>query len=202
MLHREHRRVRSTLAFHVSRVVIGAGLLIVMVAMNLPFVTLSGSAVRDAIGADGLPVLLLLAPVFLATLIPDHTRPLPAVIAWPALGLAAVALPLAVVKYLGAANLAATLGGGVGFGARLLVFGALVAATGVALGLALNILGDPVSAHSGRPAPSRTGRGAGSGHGPAVRHGEPSPPTRPKNSGAVTPQTPPHARRRPDTGRR
>jgi hypothetical protein len=179
MLHREHRRVRSNLAFHVSRVVIGAGLLIVMVAMNLPFVTVSGGTLRDAMSADALPVLLLLAPVFLATLIPDHTRPLPDVIAWPALGLAAVALPLAVVKYLGAANLAATLGGGVGFGARLLVFGALVVATGVALGLALSILGVPVSTHRGRPVPSRAGRSAG----------------------RAAPQTPPHARRRPETGR-
>ncbi|MCB2222917.1 MAG: hypothetical protein KQH83_01985 [Actinobacteria bacterium] len=145
------RRGPSTLAFHVSRIVIDAGVLLAMVAMNLSFVT-SDTITKNSVGADALPVILLLAPVFVATLIPDHSRPMPAVVAWISLGLGAAAFPFAIVKYLDASNLAATVDGSVGFGARLLVFGTFVTIAGIGIGLAGSLLRVP-----GRPRQARTG---------------------------------------------
>lgn len=137
-----HRRVRtgpSTLAFHVSRIVTDAGMLVAMAAMSMPFVTTDG-ADKGAVAADALPVILLLAPAFVFTLIPDHSRPVPAPLGWVSLGLGLAALPFAVVKYLDATTLADTLGGSVGFGARLLVLGTLITLAGIALGLARTLL--------------------------------------------------------------
>lgn len=92
---------------------------------------------------DALPALLLVAPIFVITLIPDHTRPLPRPLAWLALVLALAALPYAIVKYLDAAILADTLGGGIGLGARVLVFGTFVTVVGVAVGLTRSWMGLP-----------------------------------------------------------
>lgn len=124
----------SRLAFHVSRIVVDAGALLVLGAMSLPFVTAEGFHQR-AVAADGLPALLLILPVFLMTLIPDQSTPLPAPLAWTSLGLAAAALPYTVVKYSDASTLAGTLRGSVGIGARLLVMGTFVVLTGLVLGL-------------------------------------------------------------------
>lgn len=110
----------------------------VLGAMSLPFVS---APHRSAMALDALPTLLLIAPVFAITLIPDHTRPLPRPVAWASLVLGMTALPYAVIKYLDAAVLADTLGGRVGVGARVLVFGAFVVIVGIALGLTRSWLG-------------------------------------------------------------
>jgi hypothetical protein len=145
----------STLAFHVSRIVTDAGVVLSMGAMSMSFVTTAG-ADRTSVAADALPVIILLAPVFLFTLIPDHSRAVPAPLGWIGLGLVLTALPLSVVKYLEAADLASTLDGEVGFGARLLVLGVLVTLFGVALGLSRDLLDRGRSA--ARPAPPRGAR--------------------------------------------
>jgi hypothetical protein len=77
----------------------------------------------------------LVAPIFVVTLIPDHTRPLPRPAAWAALVVGLAAFPYAVVKYVDATVLADTLGGSLGLGARLLVFGNFVVLIGIAIGL-------------------------------------------------------------------
>lgn len=121
---------------------IDLGVLLVLGSMSLPFVTAAGWGQR-AVAADALPALLLVLPIFVITLLPDHSHPLPAALGWISLFLAATALPYTVIKYLDASTLAATLGGNVGMGARLLVVGAFVILAGLVLGLVRRLLGLP-----------------------------------------------------------
>ncbi|NQV07510.1 hypothetical protein HQ535_13255, partial [bacterium] len=96
-------RQPTRLAFHATRIIIDIGVLIVLIAMNLPFVE-SPVGQRSAMVADALPSLLLLIPVFLITLLPDHTRPLPLPLGWIAFLLGASAFPYSIVKFLDASN--------------------------------------------------------------------------------------------------
>lgn len=124
----------SQLAFHASRIVIDVGVLLVLGAMSVPFVTTAGGS-RSAMELDALPTLLLLAPIFAVTLLPDHTRPLPRPVAFAALLLGLLAFPYSLLKYLDATVLARTLGGSLGLGSRMLVFGCFVVLVGIAIGL-------------------------------------------------------------------
>lgn len=124
----------SRLAFDVSRIVIDLGALLVLAAMSLPFVTAEGFHQRSLAG-DGLVALLLVAPVFVMTVLPDQSRPLPRPLAWVSLGLAGVALPYAVLKYLDASTLAGRLQGSVGMGVRVLVVGASLVLAGLVFGM-------------------------------------------------------------------
>ena len=128
------------LAFDVSRIVVDAGVLLVLGSMSLPFVTAEAFRQR-AVAGDALSALLLVLPVFLMTLLPDQARPLPRPLSWVSLGLAAAALPYTVVKYLDASTLAGTLQGSVGMGARVLVMGVFVVLVGLVLGLLRGRLG-------------------------------------------------------------
>ena len=148
--------VARTLAFHASRIVIDGGVLLVLGAMSLPFIT---DPHRSAMALDALPTLLLIAPIFITTLIPDHSRPLPRPVAWASLVLGLTALPYALVKYLDTALLAETLGGHIGIGARVLVFGTFVVIAGIALGLTRVWLGLATGGTTARPSPAgRPGR--------------------------------------------
>jgi hypothetical protein len=124
--------------------VIDLGVLMVLGAMSLAFVTAEGGGQR-AVAADALPALLLVLPIFVITLLPDHSQPVPAWLGWIALFLAATALPYSVIKYLDASTLANTLGGSVGLGAGLLVAGTFVTMVGLVLGLVRRLLGLPVT---------------------------------------------------------
>lgn len=180
----EHRRsVKSQLAFHASRIIIDIGVLMAMASMSLPFIA-APDGNRSSVDADALPVILLLLPVFLITLVPDHARPLPNPLGWLALILGIAAFPYAVVKYIDATTLADTLGGEVAFGAKLLVLGAFVTVIGIAVGLARNFLHLPqggtypkVQAQAApRPAPRQPARrtrppGTSSGAPPASTAG-------------------------------
>jgi hypothetical protein len=128
------RRANTTLAFHASRIVIDVGVILVMAAMSLPFVQ-ADTGNRSSVAADALPALILVLPIFAITLIPDHTRPIPRPLGWASLVLGLAAFPYAVVKFFDAGVLADTLGGTVGMGARLLVFGTFVVVAGIAVGL-------------------------------------------------------------------
>jgi hypothetical protein len=130
---------RSRLAFHASRIIIDVGVLITLGAMSLRFVN-GGATNIDSLSADALPALLLLVPVFAITLIPDHSRPLPAPLGWLALVLGIAAFPYAVIKHIDATTLAETTGGSVGLGARLLIVGTGVTLLGIAVGLARGLL--------------------------------------------------------------
>ena len=177
----------STLAFHVSRIVIDVGVLIVLAAMSMSFVTFADGS-RDSVAADALPVLLLLVPLVLTTLLPDHSRPILAPLAWGGMALSLVALPLAVVKYLDAANLASTLGGSVGFGARLLVLGAFVSMAGVALSLAGPMLSQSGGSSGRRPARPAAATPGRSRAAPSRKTAPPSPPQpRPARRGSQPP---------------
>jgi len=134
------RAAPTTLAFHSSRIVVDVGMLIVMAGMSLPFVTTPGGN-RSSVFLDALPTLFLLAPIFLITLIPDHTRPIPRILGWVSLVLGLAAFPYSIVKYLDSSVLAGTLGGSVGMGAGLLVFGTLVSLVGIGIGLTRSFLG-------------------------------------------------------------
>jgi len=147
----------SKLAFHASRVIIDAGVLIAMAAMSMPFVTTDG-ADRSSVAADALPVVILLAPIFLITMIPDHSRPIPTPLGWLSLILGVAAFPYAIVKYLDAGALAETLGGDIGFGARLLIFGTFVTIVGIGVGLARNVLRLPSGGTYSSRRPSPTGK--------------------------------------------
>ena len=136
----------TRLAFHVSRIVIDAGVLLVLGAMSLPFVTAEGFRQR-ALAGDGLPALLLVLPVFVITLLPDHSTPLPNPLGWAALLLAAAALPYSVVKYLDASTLAGTVQGSVGMGSRVLVMGAFTVLGGVLIGLVRALLHLPAAGY-------------------------------------------------------
>ncbi|MFH1329992.1 MAG: hypothetical protein ABIJ48_04980 [Actinomycetota bacterium] len=137
-------RPPTRLAFHASRIVIDAGVLLVLGAMSLPFVTAEGFQQR-ALAGDGLPALLLLLPVFVITLLPDHSTPLPNPLGWASLLLGATALPYSVVKYLDASTLAGTLQGSVGMGPRVLVMGAFAVLGGVVIGLIRTMLRLPTA---------------------------------------------------------
>lgn len=134
---------------------IDLGVLLVLGAMSLPFVTAENWGQR-AVAADALPALLLVLPIFVITLLPDHSQPVPAPLGWIALLLAATALPYALIKYLDASTLAQTLEGSVGMGAYLLVVGAFVTLAGLVLGLVRRLLGLPVTGTY----PARTGTGS------------------------------------------
>ena len=187
----------TTLAFHSSRIVVDVGVLIVMFAMSRSFVS-APSGNRSSLALDALPALLLVAPIFVITLIPDHTRPIPRTLGWAALVLGLAAFPFAIVKYLDSSVLASTLGGSVGIGSWLLVIGTLVTVAGIAIGLTRSAMGlisggtpgrdrairptAPRSASS--PAVTETAFGGGSSTpadpSPAVSTGSPPPaPTRP-----------------------
>ncbi len=125
----------STLAFHASRIVIDVGVLLVLGAMSLTFVTAPGGN-RSAMDLDALPALLLVAPIFAVTMIPDHARPLPRPVALGALLLGLLAFPYSLLKYLDAVVLAKTLAGSLGLGVRLFVFGNFLVVVGIAIGLA------------------------------------------------------------------
>lgn len=137
-------RPPTRLAFHLSRIVIDVGVLLVLGAMSLPFVSAEGWGQR-AVAADALPALLLVLPIFVITLLPDHSQPVPAPLGWIALFLAATALPYAVIKHIDASTLAATVEGSVGLGARLLVLGTCVTLVGLVIGLVRGLLGLPVT---------------------------------------------------------
>jgi len=145
----QSRVTPSSLAFHSSRIVVDVGVLVVMAAMSRPFVTAAGGN-RSSIDLDALPVLLLVAPIFLVTLIPDHTRPLPRVLGWLTLVLGLAAFPYAIVKYLDSSVLAGTLDGAVGLGAWLAVIGTLVTVTGIAIGLTRSFMGLQTGGAPGR----------------------------------------------------
>lgn len=170
------------MAFHASRIVIDVGVLLAMAAMSLPFVT-SAVGDRTAIEADALPVILLLLPIFLITLIPDHTRPLPIPLGWLSLILGIAAFPYAVVKFIDAATLADTLDGEVAFGARLMVLGAFVTLVGIAVGLARSLLRLPQGGtYPAARAPTTSRATAGrstrrAGSSPAARRGRREPGT-------------------------
>jgi hypothetical protein len=145
------RPAPTTLAFHASRIITDIGVLFVMAAMSLSFVN-SPSGGRSAMELDALPTLILVAPIFLVTLIPDHTRPIPRYLGWGSLVLGLAALPYSIVKYLDAAVLADTLGGSLGLGARLLVFGTFVCVVGISIGLARVWMGLPTGGTPSRRA--------------------------------------------------
>jgi hypothetical protein len=143
------RPVQTTLAFHASRIVIDAGVLLAMAAMSMPFV-IADSGDRSALDADALPVLLLLLPIFVVTLIPDHTRPIHPVAGWASLAFGLAALPYALVKMLDATILADTLDGSVGLGAWLMVISCFVTVVGIGIGIYRQLRGLPAGGTPGR----------------------------------------------------
>jgi len=201
---RDTRSYQPTrLAFHASRIVIDVGVLLVLAAMSLPFVSAEGFGQR-AVAADALPALLLVLPVFVITLLPDQTRPLPSWLGWAALLLAATAAPYAVVKALDASSLAHTLGGRVGAGAWVLVVGAFVTLSGIVYGLVRNLLHLPVGGtYPARPqpaAPDPLRRPAAAARVPSPAPGRPlSVPASTRPTAAVTRQPSPAAAPRPTT---
>jgi hypothetical protein len=136
------RPVQTTLAFHASRIVIDVGVLIAMASMSMTFISAPDGG-RSALAADAFPAVLLLVPIFLVTLIPDHTRPLHPALGWASMVLALAALPYALVKLLDAGVLADTLGGSVGIGPTILLLGCVVTLIGIGIGIARDILGKP-----------------------------------------------------------
>ena len=162
------RQTPTTLAFHASRIVVDVGVLIVMAAMSLSFVS-SPSGSRSSLALDALPTVLLLVPIFLITLIPDHTRPIPRILGWFSLVLGLAAFPFSVVKYLDSTVLAGTLEGSVGMGARLLVLGTFATLVGITIGLTRSVMGLETGGAPGRRSAIRT-RGDGST--------QPDPPTK------------------------
>ena len=167
----------SRLAFHLSRIVIDVGVLIALGAMSLPFIT-SPAGDRSAIDADALPALLLLIPVFLITLIPDHAWPVPKPLGWVALLLGAAAFPYALVKRLDATLLADTLDGEVGFGATLLVVGTIVVLAGIIYGLIRAAFGKQTGGSATRTARIPKGRVAPTSASGATRPGRSTATTR------------------------
>lgn len=126
-----------------------------MASMSMTFVT-ADSGNRSALDADALPTILLLLPIFLVTLIPDHARPLPRIFAWAALALGLAALPYAIIKVLDASILAETLDGTLAFGSRLLVIGCGVTLVGIGIGLYRAMRGLPSGGTPGRTSRFRT----------------------------------------------
>ena len=181
----------TTLAFHASRIVTDVGVLLVLASMSLTFVS-APTGDRSAMDLDALPALLLVAPIFIVTLIPDHTRPLPRLASWGALVLGLAAFPYSVVKYLDSMVLADTLGGSLSLGTRLLVFGTFVTVVGVAIGLARSWMGlasggSPtrnVAMTPRRAGPTRPGAPAPARSRPAAE------PDRPRPARAAAEQSP------------
>jgi hypothetical protein len=149
----------SKLAFHPHRIVICVGSLLALGSMSLPYVRLAGTE-RGALALDTLPVLILLVPIVVMTMVPDHASALPRTAGLVAAALALLALPLSVVKLLDSVVLAETLEGAVGPGPWALVVGCLTVAAGIALGLLRPGVTHrrPVAAPSANPAPPRTRR--------------------------------------------
>ncbi|HLE39068.1 MAG TPA: hypothetical protein VJA44_05380 [Acidimicrobiia bacterium] len=176
----------TTLAFHASRIVTDLGVLLILASMNLTYVTAPGGD-RTAMALDALPALLLVAPIFIVTLLPDHTRPLPRPVAWGALVLGLVAFPYAIVKYLDAVVLADTLDGTLGLGVRLLVFGAFVTIVGIVIGLTRSWMGLPSGGSPTRRTAVPTARRGPAPDAPAVSRAEAS---RPRPARAVPEQNP------------
>lgn len=145
----QRRPAPTTLAFHASRIIIDVGVLLAMASLSLDFVTGPGVS-RSALQADALPAVILLLPIFLITLIPDHTRPLPRPLGWASLLLGLAAFPYAIVKHLDASVMAETLDGSVAIGARLLVFGTFVTLVGIVIGLTRSFLGLPTGGNPSR----------------------------------------------------
>jgi len=136
------RPVQTTLAFNASRIVIDVGVLMAMAAMSMTFVS-SASGNKSALAADALPAVLLLLPIFIVTVIPDHTQPLHPALGWASMVLALAALPYAFVKMLDAGVLADTLQGTVGFGPTLLLIGCAVTLVGIGIGIVRDLMGRP-----------------------------------------------------------
>jgi hypothetical protein len=151
------RPVETTLAFHASRIVIDAGVLLAMASMSMTFVSAPDGG-RSALAADALPAVLLLLPIFLVTLIPDHTRPLHPVGGWASMVLALAALPYAFVKMLDARVLADTLGGSVGIGPTILLLGCVVTLIGIGIGIVRDLFGKPSGGTPQRNAAYQTKR--------------------------------------------
>lgn len=158
------RPIQTTLAFHASRIVIDVGVLLATGSMSLTFVSAPDGG-RSALAADALPALLLLLPIFVVTLIPDHTRPLHPALGWVSMVLALAALPYAIVKLLDARILADTLGGSVGPGPFVLIFGCVVTLAGLAIGVVRDLLGKP---SGGTPQRSAAYLGSRPGSDPAA----------------------------------
>jgi hypothetical protein len=197
----------TRLAFHASRITIDIGVLLVLAAMSLPFVTAEPFG-QKAVAADALPALLLVLPIFVITLLPDQTRPVPSLLGGASLLLAATAAPYSVVKALDASTLAHSLGGRVGAGAWLLVVGTFVILAGIVYGLIRNLLHLPVAGtYPARPRPAepasahltpdtgRTSSDAGAAPSSGARR---HPPARPEPTAGAPPDQPPRpARGRP-----
>lgn len=154
------RPVQTTLAFHLSRIVVDVGVLLAMLAMSLPFVS-SPAGSRSALAADAFPAVVLLLPIFLITLIPDHTRPIHPILGWVSIVLALAALPYAFVKFLDARVLADTLGGSVGIGPLVLLLGCVVTIAGLSIAIVRDLLGKPSGGTPQRSAAYATKRQPG-----------------------------------------
>jgi len=169
------RPVQTTLAFHASRIVIDVGVLLAMASMSMSFV-IADSGDRSALDADALPVLLLLLPIFVVTLVPDHARPIHPVAGWSALAFGLAALPYALVKMLDAGILADTLDGSVGLGARLMVISCFVTLVGIGIGIYRQIRGLPAGGTPGRSKAFRTRPTASAGPVPQAKSETPQVP--------------------------
>lgn len=165
------RPVQTTLAFNASRIVIDVGVLMAMAAMSMTFVS-SASGNKSALAADALPAVLLLLPIFIVTVIPDHTRPLHPALGWASMVLALAALPYAFVKMLDAGVLADTLQGSVGFGPTLLLIGCVVTLAGIGIGIVRDLMGQPSGGtpqrHASYPSRRRKAKTAATGAAEAV----------------------------------
>lgn len=124
------------LAFHPHRIVIDAGVLLMLGSMSLPYVSFDDGS-RSGLALGALPALALVLPIFGFTMVPDHSRPLPRWSGMVSASLTLLAAPYALVTLLDAAVLADTLGGTIGVGAWALLVGSLVVAAGVGLGFFL-----------------------------------------------------------------
>ena len=83
----------TELAFHASRIIIDAGVLIVMAAMSMPFVTSEG-ANRIRWPPTRSPSSCCWHPIFLITMIPNHARPIPMALGWASLVLGSQHSPM------------------------------------------------------------------------------------------------------------
>jgi len=127
------RDANPTLAFHPYRIVVGVGVLLLLGALSLAFV--NSSTARPWRLADGVVLLSLVLPIFVLTVIPDRSQPLPRLASLVGAGFLAFALPYAIVKVLDAAVLAGSLSGAAGFGPWLALVAILIVAAGVGLSL-------------------------------------------------------------------
>jgi hypothetical protein len=174
--------------------VIDVGVLLAMAAMSLPFVT-SDLGDRSALDADALPAVLLLLPVFIVTLIPDHARPIHPVAAWVSLAFGLAALPYAIVKLLDAGILADTLDGSLGLGAYLMIGAVIVTIVGIGIGLFRDLRGLPTGGTPRRGSSYRTRsnamRAPGTRSQPSGRSSEATPPAETSDAAASEPSPTP-----------